>query len=110
MRESDIEKYLVSQCRRRGYECRKNVSPGRRGPLDRLVLASYPVMAFVEVKAPEGHTSSAQDREIVRLEALGYPVYVLQNKDSVDSLMLLLERQVSELKPKKPKPKPKPMY
>ena len=52
LRESTIERKLVTEVKKRGGLAVKFVSPGLDGVPDRLVLFPGGVLAFVELKAP----------------------------------------------------------
>jgi len=60
------------------------VSPGIRGVPDQIVFLGR-LVAFVEVKSPTGKLSSAQVREIHRMEDLGAWVFVVSNEEEVDA-------------------------
>lgn len=85
MRESVIERYLVRQV--------KNILHGQakklhnRNDPDRLVLLPHGLMYFVETKAPGKKPRPGQTREFARLEALGFPVRVLDTYEAVDDFI-----------------------
>lgn len=97
MRESEIEKYLVTKVKALGGEVRKVKWIGRRGAPDRLVM--FPVTnqkfiggmwgttLWVELKAtgkiPEPH----QLREHVRMRRVGQRVVVIDSIEGVDALL-----------------------
>lgn len=85
MRESEIEKLLVREVKRKGGEAYKFTSPGRSGVPDRLVLMPIPVecqgviaryIKFIELKAPGKKPRPIQVREMERLRKLGFAVEV----------------------------------
>ena len=110
MRESAIEKHLREQVELYGGVCRKWVTPGRKGPPDRICIFDYPDLFFVETKTLDGVIKSWQKREHERLRARGWRVYVVRSVEEVDVLMFhykILKERAMAGKPK-PKPKPKP--
>lgn len=84
VREKDIEEYLVRQVKKRGGVAYKFTSPARRSVPDRLVLWPGGVAQFVELKSPGKKPTEQQAREHARLNALGFPVAVLDSKEAVD--------------------------
>lgn len=86
LRESDIEAYLVKRVERAGGIAYKFTSPQRRNVPDRLVLLMSNGF-FVELKAPGKEPTSAQLREHLRIENLGFNVYVCDSYDSVDEIV-----------------------
>lgn len=90
--ERDIERYLVDQCRARGWGCYKFTSPGRRSVPDRIVIvppAGRPVtqMFFIELKAPGRPPTASQCREHARLRALGCDVRVIDSFEEIDKFV-----------------------
>lgn len=86
MLERDVEKYLVAQTRTRGGRAAKWVSPGWTGVPDRLVfLPGHPVFG-VEVKAPGRKATPIQCRVHDQLRALGFSVFLVDSKESIDRL------------------------
>jgi hypothetical protein len=84
MRESAIEAYLVVMVERLGGDCRKHVSPGRNGVVDRIVILPFGMVWFIETKAPAGKLEPLQEYERDRLLALGARHAVLHTKAAVD--------------------------
>lgn len=91
-REGAIEKYLVARVKEHSGTIRKVVFTGRRGAPDRLVSFGFPNVALVECKAEgeEVDWKSPQGREIERLRADGWPVYVVNSRLSVDLLISVM--------------------
>ena len=87
MRESAIERRLVTEAVKRGGLALKFVSPGLDGVPDRLLLFPGGKLAFVEVKAPGEKPRPLQRRRIDQLTALGFRVYVLDSKEQIGEIM-----------------------
>ena len=85
MRESQVEKYLVEQVALAGGITRKIAYIGRRGCPDRLVGFRNGRTALVELKRPLGSARAEQEREHVRLRAVGFTVVVLDTVEAVDA-------------------------
>lgn len=66
MREREIERYLVAECRRLGILCYKFVSPQRASVPDRILIANG-LVVFLELKAPGKLPTEAQEREMARI-------------------------------------------
>ncbi|MGL5436589.1 MAG: VRR-NUC domain-containing protein [Lachnospiraceae bacterium] len=76
MKESEIEKVLVSEVKKLGGRAYKWISPGNDGVPDRIVvLPGYPPV-FVELKTDTGRLTPVQRVQIGRLTALGQRVEV----------------------------------
>ena len=84
--ERDVERYLVKECKKRGWLCWKFVSPGRRGVPDRVVIRPGSV-AFVEVKRKGGRVSPLQIRRIEELTRLLIPARVVETKGEIDEMI-----------------------
>lgn len=89
--EGKIGAYLVRRVRELGGEQRKAEWSGRRGAPDRLILFPH-VHALAELKSRGKKPEPHQAREIERLRAAGFLVYVVDSKESVDAM---LERLMS---------------
>jgi hypothetical protein len=86
LRERDIEKYLVAQCKKRGIYCRKWVSVNSRGVPDRILLYEgnwYPV----ELKAPGKTLSKLQQVEHMIIRRHGGRPFTIDSKEGVDELI-----------------------
>lgn len=65
----------------------KFVSPGLSGVPDRLLLIPGGRVAFAELKAPGGRLRPLQVRRKAQLEAMGFPVYVIDRIDSIGGVL-----------------------
>ncbi|MFZ7235835.1 VRR-NUC domain-containing protein [Avibacterium gallinarum] len=79
IRESDIEKHLVNEVKKRGGIAYKFVSPARANVPDRLLLLPNGKLLFVECKAPKQKPRAGQQREIDRIRNLGQRVEVVDS-------------------------------
>lgn len=87
MRESTVERKLVTEARKRGGFALKFVSPGLDGVPDRLVLFPGGRLAFVELKAPSKKMRPLQVRRAEQLRALGFRVYCVDNKEMIGGVL-----------------------
>lgn len=87
LRESDIEKRLVSEIEQMNGYALKFISPGHAGVPDRIILLPGRVY-FAETKAPGKRLRKLQQHWKQKLEGLGYKVFVV---DSQESLELMLD-------------------
>lgn len=94
IRESQIEKYLVTQVKALGGEVRKVRWIGRCNAPDRFVMLKpqwYPHYAarcaWVELKAPGKKPTSGQLREHERMRGMGQRVEVIDSFEGVDKLL-----------------------
>lgn len=87
MRESAIERRLVTEAIKRGGFAPKFVSPGLDGMPDRLLLLPGGKLAFVEVKAPGKKPRPLQRRRIEQLTALGFRVFVLDRIEQIGEIL-----------------------
>jgi len=85
MRESTIEKYLVSELKKIGIQTRKVKWIGRDGAPDRVILANGGI--WVELKAPGEVLRMNQIAEGKVLRAAGMWHMVVDSKEQVDELM-----------------------
>ena len=65
----------------------KFVSPGLDGVPDRIVLLPDKKMAFVELKAPGKKLRPLQEKRRRQLEALGFPVYVIDGAEQIGGVL-----------------------
>lgn len=79
MRESAIERKLVTEVKKRGGIAAKFVSPGLAGVPDRLVLFPGGTLAFVELKAPGKSLRPLQQKRVKQIATLGFKVYHVDN-------------------------------
>ena len=87
MRESTVERKLVTDAKKRGGFALKFVSPGLDGVPDRLVLFPGGRLAFVELKAPGKKMRPLQVRRAEQLRALGFRVYCVDNKEMIGGVL-----------------------
>lgn len=85
MRESAIERHLVSVVHKLKGECLKFTSPGRRHVNDRLVLLSYGRVWFIELKRPGAKPRPGQVRFHKRLNDLECHWAVFDTKEQIDA-------------------------
>lgn len=83
MRERDISRYLNARVKQLGGEVRRVRWIGRNNAPDKLVLLPG-WHFFVEEKRPGKDATDAQKREIARLRAAGFEVYVFDTPEVVD--------------------------
>lgn len=87
MRENVIERQLAMAVKKMGGMAVKFVSPGLDGVPDRIVLLPNKKMAFVEVKAPGKKLRPLQEKRRSQLEALGFPVYVIDGGEQIGGVL-----------------------
>jgi len=76
MKESELEKVLVSETKKLGGRAFKWVSPGNDGVPDRIVIFPDQPPVFTELKTNTGRLTPLQKNQINRLTALGQRVEV----------------------------------
>ena len=86
MRESEIEKKLVSHIKKLGGIAYKFSSPNRRSVPDRLCVMPNGRAFFVELKTKGKAPTPLQQHEHCLLRALGHTVLVI---DSVEAIYAL---------------------
>lgn len=89
MRESQIEAELVERVKAAGGSTRKVRWLCRNGAPDRLIWWPGPRAAYVEVKRTNEDVNwrSPQGREITRMRADGWVVYVLNDVAQIDKII-----------------------
>lgn len=87
MRETTIERKLVTEAKKRGGLAAKFVSPGLDGVPDRLVLLPGGHIAFVELKAPGKRMRPLQQLRTKQLTALGFRVYCVDHPDQIGGVL-----------------------
>lgn len=87
MRESMVEKKLVTEVKKRGGHALKFVSPGFDGVPDRLILFPNGISAFVEVKSPGKKMRPLQLKRKRALEELGFRVYCIDNVEMIGGIL-----------------------
>lgn len=85
--ESRIERALSVQAKKMGGMAVKFVSPGLDGVPDRFVLLPGRRIAFVELKAPRKKLRPLQEKRKRQLEALGFPVYVIDGVEQIGGVL-----------------------
>lgn len=87
MKESQIERKLVSSVKSMNGLALKFVSPGMDGVPDRLVLLPQGRVAFIELKAPGKQMRPLQVKRKSQLEALGFSVYCIDGQDQIGGVL-----------------------
>ena len=87
MRENVIERQLAMAVKKMGGMAVKFVSPGLDGVPDRIVLLPDKKMAFMELKAPGKKLRPLQEKRRRQLEALGFPVYVIDGVEQIGGVL-----------------------
>lgn len=85
--EKRVEKVLTDAVKRMGGMAVKFVSPGLDGVPDRIVLLPNRKMAFVELKAPGKKLRPLQEKRKRQMEALGFPVYVIDDVEQIGGVL-----------------------
>ena len=85
--ESSIERILARKVKKMGGMAVKFVSPGLDGVPDRIVLLPDRKMAFVELKATGKKLRPLQEKRRRQLEALGFPVYVIDGAEQIGGVL-----------------------
>ena len=81
MRESEIERFFVQNCKSKGWLCLKFVSPSMAGLPDRIILAPQGRVFFAELKAPGQRPRKLQTVTHNMLSRLGFDVAVIDSKE-----------------------------
>ena len=87
MREKEVEAALVKAVKKRNGMALKFVSPGLDGVPDRIVLLTDGKLAFIELKRPGGRMRKLQEKRKAQLEALGFRVYCVNDKDEIGGIL-----------------------
>lgn len=87
MQEKRIEQALTKTVKAYGGWCLKFVSPSMNGMPDRLCLFPNGKSGFVEVKAPGRKPTPLQHARHRQLRALGFPVFVLDDRDKIGDVV-----------------------
>ena len=87
MRENVIERQLAMAVKKMGGMAVKFVSPGLDGVPDRIVLLPDRKIAFVELKALGKKPRPLQEKRRRQLEALGFPVYVIDGVEQIGGVL-----------------------
>lgn len=87
--EGTIERSFVKWCRSElGLRARKLIDAGGTSWPDRTIVLPGGRIVCIEFKAPDGTTSSGQDRRIEELRLLGVPVLVTSDKEEAKRWLL----------------------
>ena len=85
MKESEIEKYFVKECKKHGWLPLKFVSPSMNGVPDRIILMPNGRLFFAELKAP-GEKPRALQRAVHNvIRKYGFSVCVIDSKETADT-------------------------
>lgn len=84
MKENVVEKAFVDAVRKAGGIAFKFTSQTMNGVPDRLVLLLGARCAFVELKAPGKQMRLLQRKRRQQIEALGFPVFCIDNLDQIE--------------------------
>ena len=87
MKESTIEKHLVTQVKALGGMAYKFTSPARRGVADRVVCLPDGQTWFVELKAPGGRLSELQKIFAEDMARMNQRYACLWSKEQVDDFI-----------------------
>ena len=90
IKESAVERRLVSGVKARGGLCWKFVSPGMSGVPDRIVVTRRGEIIFVELKADDGRLSDRQAMILGQLKNRGARAEVLIGTDDVDRFLEMI--------------------
>ena len=85
MRESKIEKRLVSAAQSFGMKAFKWDSPGNPSVPDRIILGPNRTIAFVETKAHNKEPNEGQEDVIELLSGWGFDVNVIDSPHDITS-------------------------
>jgi len=86
-KEKNVETYLKKRIDNLGGIAYKFVSPSNSGVPDRIVLMPNSRIFFVELKSPEGESTSLQDTQQKKIDRLGFQVFVIYSKAGVDEFI-----------------------
>ena len=89
MSESNVQKYLIKECKKIGGIAVKVDCTSRRGWPDMIMIRTDREPALVEVKSDSGlgRLSDAQIMLHDKLRSMGTPVWVVSSKAEVDDLL-----------------------
>lgn len=88
-RESEIERFFVQGCKKKGWLCLKFVSPSMTGLPDRIILMPNGRMFFAELKAPGKRPRPLQAAVHNRLRKLGFSVCVIDSKETAETYLAI---------------------
>lgn len=87
MLESEVEKELINEVKKRGGLALKFISPGISGVPDRLILIKGGKFAFIELKAHGKKMRPIQIKRKRQLESLGFLVYCIDQKEQIGGVL-----------------------
>lgn len=87
MREREVEKALTKEVKKCGGLALKFISPGMSGVPDRLIMIKGGKLAFIELKAPGKKMRPLQIKRKEQLEALGFKVYCIDDKNQIGGVL-----------------------
>lgn len=87
MSEKEIENYLVRKIKIKKGIAYKFTSPGNSGVPDRICMLPNGKLFFVELKSPGKKPRALQVNQIRKITNLGQRVYVVDSKETVDSIL-----------------------
>ncbi len=85
--EKEIEQYLVRLVKAQGGFAFKFISTNHAGVPDRIVLLPQGKLIFVELKSKGKHPSKLQTVMFQKMEALGFPVHIIDSKEKAKELI-----------------------
>ena len=88
--EGKIVEYLKRRTKSLGGSTRKVAWVGHTGAPDQLVLLPG-IAAFVECKAPGKKPTKVQEREIAKLRASGFNVFVVDSEQRVELVLATMD-------------------
>lgn len=92
MLESEIEKTLTIEVKKRSGMALKFISPNLAGVPDRIILMNDGKMAFAELKAPGKKLRPLQIKRKAQLESLGFKVYCIDSKEQIGGILDAIEK------------------
>lgn len=98
IKESVIEKYLVTRVKELGGRCVKFTSPGTRGVSDRICFMPYGVTAMIELKRPGEELAPLQAKWLRDMTELGHYAAWADSKEEIDTILYVLEDKMWEAK------------
>lgn len=88
--EKDIESRVCRYAEKRGWRAMKFVSPNYRSVPDRIFFKHPGRVFFIEFKKPGQKPTEKQKREIDRLKAEGFDVFVVDNIEEGKTIIDLM--------------------
>lgn len=93
MLESEIEKTLIIEVKKREGLALKFISPNLAGVPDRIILMDNGKMAFAELKAPGKKLRPLQIKRKTQFESLGFKVYCIDSKEQIGGILDAIEKR-----------------